>query len=57
LRPGDAILAVVVGGRQTPLNSVEQFEQIVAKLRDGQALTVLVERAMGASFISLRVGK
>lgn len=57
LRPGDLTLAVVVSGRQTPLESVAQFEQITAKLVDGQALTVLVERASGASFISLRVGK
>lgn len=57
LRPGDVILAVVAGGRQTPLDSVAQFQQIVAKLNEGQVLTLLVERASGTSFVSLRAGK
>lgn len=57
LQPGDVILAVVAAGRQTSLESVVQFEQIVAGLADGQALTLLVERGSGTSFVSLRVGK
>jgi serine protease Do len=57
LQAGDVIRAVVVAGRQTRLESVAQFEQIVAGLGDGQALTVLVERGSGTSFISLRVGR
>ncbi|MDX5446564.1 MAG: Do family serine endopeptidase [Zoogloeaceae bacterium] len=57
LTPGDVVLAVVIGGRQTQLESVAQFEQLTSKLVDGQALTLLVDRPSGASFVSLRVGK
>jgi len=56
LRPGDVVTAVVVRGRLTELASVRQFDELAAGLADGQALTLLVERAGGASFISLRVG-
>ncbi|MDX5362690.1 MAG: Do family serine endopeptidase [Pseudazoarcus pumilus] len=57
LQVGDIVLAVVSGGRQTRLESVAQFEQIVAGLSEGQALTVLVARGSGTSFVSLRAGK
>lgn len=56
LREGDVILAIVVNGRQTRLDSVDRFESIVAALVDGQTATLLVQRADGTSFVSLRVG-
>jgi serine protease Do len=54
LRQGDAILAVVSGGRQTPVKSVDQFNQLVAGLGKGRALTLLVRRGPLPNFVSLR---
>lgn len=56
LRPGDVILSVVADGRQTTLVSVAQFEKIVAGLKEGQVLTLLVDRLGGTSFVTLRAG-
>jgi serine protease Do len=57
LQAGDVILELVVAGRQTPLESVEQFEQLVAGIGDDGVVTLLVQRGSGTSFISLRTGK
>ncbi|AUN94376.1 DegQ family serine endoprotease [Pseudazoarcus pumilus] len=57
LQAGDVIVAIVTNGRQTPLESVEQFEKLVAGIEDGGAVTLLVQRGSGTSFISLRTGR
>lgn len=57
LQIGDVILAIVTDGRQTPLESVEQFEKLVAGIDDDGAVTLLVQRGSGTSFISLRMGR
>jgi len=57
LRRGDRILAIVVDGRQTLLDSVDTFNSIVAGLSDGQTATLLVQRGEGTSYVSLRAGE
>lgn len=57
LQVGDAIAAMIIGGKQTPLSSVEVFERLVATLRDGQQLSLLVLRGESSSFVSLRAGQ
>ncbi|THF67569.1 DegQ family serine endoprotease [Pseudothauera nasutitermitis] len=57
IQPGDVILAVVSGGRQTPLRTLEEFNRAVGGLKDGQSVTLLVRRGDGASYVSLRAGE
>jgi len=57
LQSGDFIVAIVSGGRQTPLKSVPAFNRIVAELKDGQQLTLLVQRGDGSSYVTLRAGE
>lgn len=57
LQPGDLILSVVVDGRQVPLKSVEVFNKLVADLKSGQVVTLLVSRSEGASYVTLRAGE
>jgi serine protease Do len=55
LRQGDVVLALVSGGRQTPVKSVEQFNQLTAGLGKGKVVTLLVSRGPLPNFVSLRV--
>jgi serine protease Do len=55
LRQGDVILALVSGGRQTPVKSVEQFNRLTTGLSKGKVLTLLVTRGSLPNFVSLRV--
>ena len=48
---------MIIGGKQTPLSSVDVFERMVATLRDGQQLSLLVLRGETSSFVSLRAGQ
>ena len=57
LQVGDTVLAVIVGGKQTALAKPEVFERIVAELKEGQQLSLLVLRGEATSFVSLRAGK
>jgi serine protease Do len=57
LQVGDLILAMVVGGRQIPLKTLETYNRQVADLKDGQTVTLLVQRSEGASYVSLRAGE
>jgi serine protease Do len=54
---GDRILAVVTGGRQIRPGTVEAFEKLVAGMKDGQAVTLLIARGPNTMFLSLRVGE
>lgn len=56
LRHGDVIVAVVTGGRQTPIKSVAHFDQLAAGLPKGRALTVLVSRGPAMNYVSLSPG-
>jgi serine protease Do len=57
LKTGDVVLAVVAGGRQTPLKSVEEFNRWVAAVKDGQTVTLLVQRSGITSYVALRAGE
>lgn len=57
LQVGDAVLAVIVAGKQTKLATVEGFEQLVRGLKEGEQLSLLVQRGEVSSYISLRAGK
>ncbi len=57
LRPGDVVLAIVTRGKQTPLKSVDEFNRQVATLKDGESVTLLVDRGGVASYVSLRAGE
>lgn len=56
LQPGDVVTALVRAGRQSTLNSVEDFDRLVAELEDGEQVSLLVSRAGGKSYVSLRAG-
>jgi serine protease Do len=56
LQIGDFVLALVSGGRQVPLKSVDTFNRAVADLKDGQQVTLLVLRGDGNSYVTLRAG-
>lgn len=55
--PGDLVLAIVVEGRQVRLDRIEDFERVVAALKPGQQVTLLVGRGESASYVSLRADK
>jgi serine protease Do len=55
LRQGDVILAVVSGGRQMPVKSVEQFNQLIASQGKAKVVTLLVSRGPLPNFVSLRM--
>jgi serine protease Do len=57
LVPGDLVLAVVVKGRQTRLDTLADFEAIAAALGPGEQVTLLVQRANGTSYVSLRAAR
>ncbi|MBR0565709.1 Do family serine endopeptidase [Azoarcus sp. L1K30] len=57
LQVGDAVLAVILAGKQTKLTTVDSFEQLVRELKEGQQLSLLVQRGEVSSYISLRAGK
>ncbi len=53
IRPGDLILALVIGGRQLMLSSTEEFNRLVGDIRVGQQVTLLVRRGDASSYVSL----
>jgi serine protease Do len=57
VRAGDLIVALVVDGRQTRLDSVDQFNGLVDGLQDGQTVTLLIGRGETTSYISMRTGQ
>ncbi|MBN8440437.1 MAG: DegQ family serine endoprotease [Thauera sp.] len=57
IREGDVVLALVLGGRQNPLKSVEEFNRLVSGLKEGQQVTLLVKRGEATSYVSLRADK
>jgi len=57
LKAGDAVLAVVAGGRQTALKSVEEFNRWVGDVKEGQTVTLLVQRSETTSYVALRAGE
>lgn len=57
LQVGDLILAIVSRGQQVPLKSVDQFNSAVADIKEGQPVTLLVQRGDGSSYVTLRAGQ
>ena len=53
IRPGDLVLALVIGGRQLMLSSTEEFNRLVGDIRVGQQVTLLVRRGDASSYVSL----
>ena len=53
LREGDLIVAMVRGGRQMQLKSVADFDRLVAEVRPGEHVSLLVQRSEGSSYVSL----
>ncbi len=57
LQQGDRIVAIVVAGRQTRLNTLAQFDAIVSDIAPGQTVTLLIGRGEQTSFVSLQAGE
>lgn len=57
LQRGDLVLALIVGGKQTPLTSVDAFNRVLVELKDGQHLSLLVQRGESTSYVGLRAGR
>ncbi len=54
LRAGDIILALISKGTQTELNSVEQFNRLLAPLDKSATMTLLVRRGDNQTFIIIK---
>ncbi len=57
IQAGDAVLAIVTGGRQMSLRTVDEFKRVVDGLKEGQQVTLLVGRGGATSYVALRAGK
>ncbi|MDO9597495.1 MAG: Do family serine endopeptidase [Azoarcus sp.] len=57
LRSGDRVLALILSGKHTALDSVDTFNSLLSELREGQHLSLLVQRGESASYVGLRAGK
>lgn len=57
LRSGDRVLALILSGKHTALDSVDTFNRLLSELREGQHLSLLVQRGESASYVGLRAGK
>ncbi|MFT3757835.1 Do family serine endopeptidase [Thauera sp.] len=57
IQQGDVIQAIVFGGRQIKLASVEEFNRLIGGVEQGQKVTLLVMRGETTSYVSLRAGK
>ena len=54
LRPGDIILAIISRGESAELNSVTQFNRLLAKLDKSANVTLLVRRGDMQTFVTLK---
>ena len=57
IQQGAVIQAIVFGGRQIRLESVEEFNRLIGGVEQGQKVTLLVMRGEATSYVSLRAGK
>jgi serine protease Do len=57
LQEGDVILAVVNKGAIAELKSVEQFNQLLAKVEIGSNVTLQIRRGESTAFLSMRVSE
>jgi serine protease Do len=54
LRAGDVILAVVSGGAQTEIKTIEQFNGLLTKLDKGSTIILLVRRNDAQTFVAIK---
>jgi serine protease Do len=54
LRQGDIILALIQKGIQAEIRSVEQFNNLLAKLDKGNSITLLVRRGDNQTFVTIK---
>jgi serine protease Do len=57
LQEGDVILALVNKGTVTELRSVDQLNQLLAKVETGSNVTVQIRRGENTAFISMRISE
>jgi serine protease Do len=57
LQEGDVILALVNKGTVTELKSVDQFNQLLAKIETGSNVTLQIRRGESTAFLSMRVNE
>jgi serine protease Do len=57
VQAGDIVVAIVAGGLQTPVKSVDAFKRRAAELKDGQMVTLLIARGVGTTYVTLRAGE
>jgi serine protease Do len=57
LQDGDVILAIVNKGTVTELKSVDQFNQLLAKIETGSNVTLQIRRGDSTAFLSMRVSE
>ena len=53
LREGDLLVAAVDAGKQTPLRKLDDLDAALARLGPNDALTVLLQRGAGRSFVTI----
>lgn len=53
LREGDLLVASVIAGKQTPLKKIEDLDAVLNRLGPQEALTVLLQRGAGRSFVAI----
>lgn len=53
LREGDLLVASVSAGKQTPLRKLEDLDAALARLGPQEALTILLQRGAGRSFMAI----
>jgi serine protease Do len=57
LRQGDILLALIQRGAQVELRTVDQLNDLLAKLGKGAAVTLLVRRGDSQTFVTIRGGR
>ncbi len=57
LRSGDVILEYVADGRRHVPTTVAEFNRLTSGLREGQQVTLLVHRGLGALYVTVRAGQ
>ena len=57
LQEGDVILALVIRGTVTELKSVDQLNQLLAKMETGTNVTLQIRRGENTAFLSMRVAE
>ncbi len=57
IRQGDVVLALVAGGKQWPLKTLDEFNRLATGLKAEQQVTLLTQRGAVTSYISLRADK